>query len=306
MTTIYLVRHAEAEGNLYRIAHGHYNSCITDDRGCRQIRALAERFRDVPVDAVYASDLIRTRTTAQSIYLPKGLQLHPDPAFREICMGEWEEHCWYELLRKYPQSHHDFNHRLDRWQVPGSETARQVLDRYLPALRRVARQHDGQTVAIFSHGAAMRIVLGTLQGLSTLAKQKWWRQKGVQEMGQLYAPLTEEERQQLGVPSGGEGVAVRFVDELIGAYQLLPRPEEGVGEIGWYGLLPQWQGRDQGIQPLGQIIQRCRHMGLLRLRLRCGDDRQRSFWEKLGFSQVGGDVMEKNITPRVLDAHIPL
>ena len=73
-----------------------------------------------------------------------------------------------------------------------------------------------------------------------------------------------------------------------------------------YGLLPQWQGRDQGIQPLGQIIQRCRHMGLLRLRLRCGDDRQRSFWEKLGFSQVGGDVMEKNITPRVLDAHIPL
>lgn len=26
MTTIYLVRHAEAEGNLYRIAHGHYNS----------------------------------------------------------------------------------------------------------------------------------------------------------------------------------------------------------------------------------------------------------------------------------------
>ena len=223
-----------------------------------------------------------------------------------------------------------------------------MLDRYLPALRRVARQHDGQTVAIFSHGAAMRIVLGTLQGLSlleigdtpfgdntsvarleaegddirvlyrddnshlvqaglsTLAKQKWWRQKGVQEMGQLYAPLTEEERQQLGVPSGGEGVAVRFVDELIGAYQLLPRPEEGVGEIGWYGLLPQWQGRDQGIQPLGQIIQRCRHMGLLRLRLRCGDDRQRSFWEKLGFSPVGGDVMEKNITPRVLDAHIPL
>ena len=73
-----------------------------------------------------------------------------------------------------------------------------------------------------------------------------------------------------------------------------------------YGLLPQWQGRDQGIQPLGQIIQRCRHMGLLRLRLRCGDDRQRSFWEKLGFSPVGGDVMEKDITPRVLDAHIPL
>ena len=45
------------------------------------------------------------------------------------------------------------------WDLCTSALPRQVLDRYLPALRRVARQHDGQTVAIFSHGAAMRIVL---------------------------------------------------------------------------------------------------------------------------------------------------
>ena len=30
MTTIYLIRHAEAEGNRYRRAHGWYNSTITD------------------------------------------------------------------------------------------------------------------------------------------------------------------------------------------------------------------------------------------------------------------------------------
>ena len=41
MTSIYLIRHAEAEGNLYRIAQGQYNSIITD-RGWRQIRALEE------------------------------------------------------------------------------------------------------------------------------------------------------------------------------------------------------------------------------------------------------------------------
>ena len=45
MTTIYLIRHAEAEGNLYRRAHGWYNSTITD-RGYRQIAALAKRFAD--------------------------------------------------------------------------------------------------------------------------------------------------------------------------------------------------------------------------------------------------------------------
>ena len=29
MTTIYLIRHAEAEGNLYRRIHGWYDSLIT-------------------------------------------------------------------------------------------------------------------------------------------------------------------------------------------------------------------------------------------------------------------------------------
>ena len=104
MTTIYLVRHAEAEGNLYRIAHGHYNSCITDDRGCRQIRALAERFRDVPVDAVYASDLIRPRTTAPSIHLPQGLQPQPAPALRTICLRAWAAPPWPHLPPHSPHS----------------------------------------------------------------------------------------------------------------------------------------------------------------------------------------------------------
>ena len=46
MTTIYLVRHAEAEGNLYRRIHGWYDSLITDN-GFRQIQALEARFRDI-------------------------------------------------------------------------------------------------------------------------------------------------------------------------------------------------------------------------------------------------------------------
>ena len=57
MTTLYLIRHAEAEGNLYRRIHGQYNSLITDN-GYRQIAALRDRFADVPINAVYSSDLV--------------------------------------------------------------------------------------------------------------------------------------------------------------------------------------------------------------------------------------------------------
>ena len=90
MTTLYLIRHAEAEGNLYRRIHGQYNSLITDN-GYRQIQALQKRFADVPIDAVYSSDLFRTMTTARAIYVPKGLPLQTRADLRELGMGEWED-----------------------------------------------------------------------------------------------------------------------------------------------------------------------------------------------------------------------
>lgn len=81
-------------------------------------------------------------------------------------MGAWEGHTWQEVSRLWPEEFYHFNRRIDLWQPEGGENARQVLERYLPALEEVARAHDGETIALFSHGAALRIVLGTLQGLT--------------------------------------------------------------------------------------------------------------------------------------------
>lgn len=98
MTTLYLIRHAEAEGNLYRRIHGQYDSLITDN-GYRQIQALEQRFADTPIDAVYSSDLFRTMTTARAIYVPKGLPLQTRADLREMGMGEWEDRTWAGIDR---------------------------------------------------------------------------------------------------------------------------------------------------------------------------------------------------------------
>ncbi len=55
-TKIFLVRHAEAEGNLFRVAHGQYDSNITP-QGYRQLAYLRRRFQGERLDAVYGSDL---------------------------------------------------------------------------------------------------------------------------------------------------------------------------------------------------------------------------------------------------------
>ena len=165
MTKIYLIRHAEAEGNLYRIAQGQYNSILTD-LGQRQVQALEKRFADIHIDAVYASDLYRTCATAAAIYIPKKLPLHRRRDLREICVGVWEQKTWGEIARTDPEQMENFSHRLHLWHAEGAETPAQVRDRVLRAVEEIAAENEGRTVAVFSHGCAIRILLATVQGYS--------------------------------------------------------------------------------------------------------------------------------------------
>lgn len=165
MTSIYLIRHAEAEGNLYRIAQGQKNSNLTD-RGWRQVRALEKRFADIHIDAVYSSDLYRTCATASAIYKPKGLPLHRVPALREINVGDWEQRTWGDIYRQDPEQMAYFSREFTKWHIEGAETPRQVLDRVLEAVRQIAAENEGRTVAVFSHGYAIRLLLAAAQGYS--------------------------------------------------------------------------------------------------------------------------------------------
>ena len=333
MTKIYLIRHAEAEGNLYRLAQGHFDGLITE-RGYLQIGALRRRFADIPVDAVYSSDLFRTRTTARAIYEPKGLPLHTDPALREVGMGVWEGRPWQELGMEDPEQMYCFNRKMEDWHVEGGETIRQVLDRFLPALRKIAEDNDGRTVAVVSHGMVLRIVLGTLQGmtmeqlnathhgdntnvslveyengefrvvftndnshltaegLSTFARQTWWKDKHMAETGVYYGPMDDKARAELTaegaqVPEGGHLTAVLYEGKAIGGVQTMED-----GQIRWYYLLPAWRGKRFGVPPLGQAVRYARELGLESVWVEDPGQELRPFFTKLGFRESGGRMVK--------------
>lgn len=163
MTTIYLIRHAQAEGNIYRRYQGWYDSLVTG-YGLRQIEALAKRFQDIPVDAAWSSDLTRTRITAEAVTSTHSLSLRTDPDLREIGGGIWEDHAWGELRRRDPDFFDRFISADPGWRVDGSESFPEVQARMDRALRRIAAEHEGQTVAVFSHGAAIAAILAKYSG----------------------------------------------------------------------------------------------------------------------------------------------
>ena len=120
MTKIYLIRHAEAEGNLYRRVQGHYNGDITT-KGYKQISLLAERFRDVEIDAIYASDLMRTQKTAGAILKYHDLPLNITPRLKEVGMGVWEDQPWGNVAFDDPVQMQNFSTDPEKWKVEGGE-----------------------------------------------------------------------------------------------------------------------------------------------------------------------------------------
>lgn len=109
----------------------------------------------------------------------------------------------------------------------------------------------------------------TERGLSTFARQSWWKEKNMVESGEGYGPLPEEKRAALGMPAGGEATGVWYGEALIGAFSL---SDEGDAlRLSWYGLTPQWRGKGLGIPPMGQAVDACLRRGRDILRADCPD-----------------------------------
>lgn len=221
-TRLFFIRHAEAEGNIYRRIHGQYNSLLTPN-GLRQRDALRERFRGEKIDVCYSSDLIRTRATAQAVYLPKALPLRLDKRLREVNLGVWEDEPFGKLYLNDAEQMRRFNDDPDRWHVEGAESYQEYSIRFLQAALEIARRHEGQSAAIFSHGSVIRSLQYRLfpevpghsdntavsllefengkftpvylndnghltTEISTLAQQNWWR--GGVDYNLWFRPMT--------------------------------------------------------------------------------------------------------------------
>ena len=164
MTRIWLLRHAEAEGNLYRRIHGCTDSGLTE-LGFRQLKPLGERFAGVPLDAVYASDLRRAQQTAAALAEPKGLTVRILPELREVDMGAWEDQCWGYVARFEPEQYRALNKDPAKFTVPGCEPYEVSVRRILWAVRQIAAENPGGEVAAVAHGCIIRILLAQLLGV---------------------------------------------------------------------------------------------------------------------------------------------
>lgn len=157
-TIVYVIRHCEARGNIDRYFQGHTDGAVTEN-GKLQCRLLAEHFRDIPIDAVYSSPLSRAKFTAKAVnaYHSRDIQIEPD--FMEIHGGRWEGKRWADVSSLFPEESRLWDETPWEFAPQGGESMKSVYERIWRGVYRAASENQGKSIAIASHGCAIRNLL---------------------------------------------------------------------------------------------------------------------------------------------------
>mgnify|MGYP003294026315 CR=1 FL=1 len=154
-TKIYLVRHAEALGNAEEFFQGNIDTMLTQ-KGQHQLEFLAERFRSIPLDAIYTSPFQRASLTAEAVNKYHGLGLIPEYELREINGGDWEGRRWSDLPEVFPNSYDNWKNHMEQFCAPNGDAMTDVYQRMRRIIRQIAVQNSGKSIAVVSHGCAIR------------------------------------------------------------------------------------------------------------------------------------------------------
>ena len=116
--------------------------------GEAQIRELAARLRPrVTPDAIYCSDLSRSRRTAELLANGSAIPIRVRPALREIDMGDWQGLSRREVAERRPADYAARGRDIANFRPPGGESFADLAARVLPCWRDIVEDGETQVVA---------------------------------------------------------------------------------------------------------------------------------------------------------------
>jgi len=152
---LYLARHGETEWNRDRRLQGSADIPL-NDTGRRQAAALADRLSGVQLDAVYSSELRRSRDTAAIVH--GAAPIVALAGLNERRLGVFEGQI---SSAEYERRRQDPDDTLD-----GGESLSQFFARIHATLESLLRRHRSGAILIVGHGGTNQMIVRALFGLS--------------------------------------------------------------------------------------------------------------------------------------------
>lgn len=164
MTTIHLVRHGQTDWNVERRIQGQTESSLTP-MGQEQARQVAKELQNVAFDRAYSSSSRRARDTARYILEHhEGVDLELRDELREIYLASWEGQLHADVKQTHPNLHHLYWNDPSRFELDGAETFFDLQHRARTVVDEIARENEGKTLLIVSHGAFIKALLTHYEG----------------------------------------------------------------------------------------------------------------------------------------------
>jgi len=189
LTRVYLIRHADVE-NPRRLLYGHLDGFQLSALGRAQAAALGDSLRDKNVQRIVHSPLARAVETAEIINsrLEPPAILEAEPELREAEFSRYLQGLpYWQIPMRRPLW---FVHKTKRGLVPGDESVEQMGDRVLGVVRRIVREHPGDTMAVVSHADPLQAAWIVLDGRPHNEREMY--RKSIDKSGMLVLDLEGE------------------------------------------------------------------------------------------------------------------
>lgn len=188
-TRFYLIRHADVE-NPHSILYGHLEGFPLSALGRAQASAIGERLRTARVTRIVHSPLTRAAETAQLIdeELTPKVELEPDADLREADFSRYLQGVpYWQIPVRRPLW---LVHKVRRGILPGDEPIEAMGERVLGVVRRLAREHAGETIAVISHADPLNAAWILLDGRPH--NEREMHRSGMHKAGMLQLDLEGE------------------------------------------------------------------------------------------------------------------
>lgn len=155
---LYFIRHGQTEENVNHILTGRRDIPL-NQVGMKQVVEEANRCKDLKIDIIYCSPLIRARQTCDAINKYHNSKIIVTDEVIERTYGRYEgkvsssidrEKCWnyFEDISK-----------------GGMETPRELFGRVYAFLDKIKKEHKGENVLIVAHNGVGRAIYCYFNGL---------------------------------------------------------------------------------------------------------------------------------------------
>lgn len=157
---VYIVRHGESDSNLTRVHQGIHTPLT--ETGVKQAQAVAERFKNIPVEIIISSSLARAKHTAEEIQKTTGVEHEIDDVIKEMTrpteiigmkMGSDETKQMFDEM----MAHEDD----PDWHYSDEENFHDIVKRAHGTLKMLENRSE-ENIALVSHSIFMRVLIGVM------------------------------------------------------------------------------------------------------------------------------------------------